>query len=280
MSGGVLYDGWCGEPVAWARVGEPVIEQEWTEHGYLAITGRLSPTEAVRKYGPITEVELGRNGGFRSVTYGDKKFICRFVDPRGTGLYDDAVVVVDDPAKENCECPVCEAPPGAPCVDKKGQPRGTHQKRSQGRSRWDIERAQEEIERKQEADRIAGEEALAAEQRKREMATPPAVGSLIEIKRWKPVEPPTWERVPDAPDRIIVKRTYANQTVEGTAETGARMFLARNKFTGDWYEICGQPTSTRLPCRNGGDGVLCRIRHRKGLQLREDTVWDSSADST
>lgn len=28
-----------------------------------------------RKYGPITDVVLGRNGGFKSVTYGDKKFV-------------------------------------------------------------------------------------------------------------------------------------------------------------------------------------------------------------
>ncbi|MFE3280684.1 hypothetical protein [Nocardia sp. NPDC059239] len=77
MSGGVLYDGWCGEPIAWARVGEPVIGHEWTEHGYVAITGRLSPAEAVRKYGPITEVLLGLNGGFRSVTYGSTKFFSR-----------------------------------------------------------------------------------------------------------------------------------------------------------------------------------------------------------
>lgn len=58
-------------------------------------------------YGPVTEVVLGRNGGFKSVTYGATKFICRFVDPRGTGLYDDAVVVVDDLARENYECPDC-----------------------------------------------------------------------------------------------------------------------------------------------------------------------------
>lgn len=111
MGGGVLYDGWCGEPIAWARVGERVIGQEWTRDGYVAITERLTPAEAVRKYGPITEVELGRNGGFRSITYGTTKFIDRFVDPRGTGLYDDTVVVIDDPARQyHHECPVCKVP--------------------------------------------------------------------------------------------------------------------------------------------------------------------------
>ncbi|MET9489976.1 hypothetical protein [Nocardia sp. NPDC006630] len=273
MSGGVLYDSYCGEPVAWARFGEPVIGHEWTEHGQVAITGRLSPAEAIRKYGPITEVVLGRNGGFKSVTYGAKKFFCRFVDPRGTGLYDDALVVVYDPAREQYECPVCEVPPGAPCVNEKGQPRGTHRKRSEGRGRWEIERAQTEIAQALEADRIAREEAQAAEQRKREMATPPVIGAVLEIKRWKPAEPPAWERVLDVPERVTVGRTYANQTVKGATESGVQVFLARLEYNGDWYEICGQPTSMRLPCRNGGAGVRCQVRHRAGLHLREDTPW-------
>lgn len=42
MSGAILYDGWCGEPIAWARLGDPVIGQEWTEHGSVAVTTRLS----------------------------------------------------------------------------------------------------------------------------------------------------------------------------------------------------------------------------------------------
>ena len=66
MSGEVLFDGWCGEPIAWARVGEPVIGHEWTEHGQVAVTERLTPAEAVRRYGPIAEVVLGRHGGFET----------------------------------------------------------------------------------------------------------------------------------------------------------------------------------------------------------------------
>ncbi|WP_280329824.1 hypothetical protein [Nocardia wallacei] len=275
MSGGVLYDTWCGEPIAWARVGEPVIGHEWTPNGSVAVTERLSPAEAVRKYGPITKLVLGRNGGFRSVTYGTTTFSSRFVDPRGTGLYDDTVVVVEDPARENYECPVCDAPPGSSCVDNKGRPRGTHQKRSRGRSSWDLERAQKEMERAREADRIAREEAQAAEQRRRERGTPPALGTVIEIARWKLAGPPApaWQRVPDVPDHVTVERTYANRTVGGTTENGNRMFLARNGFSGDWYEVCGQPTAPRLPCRNGGFGTPCQTRHRAGLQLRDDTSW-------
>jgi hypothetical protein len=156
MGSEVLFDGWCGEPIAWARVGEAVIGYEWTERGRVAVTERLTPAEAVRKYGPITELVLGRNGGFKSVTYGDKKFVASFVDPRATGLYDASVVVVDDPARENYECPVCAAAPGEQCVNKQQQPCATHNKRSQGRSRWEIERAEE-------AARKAHEEAEAAE---------------------------------------------------------------------------------------------------------------------
>lgn len=176
MSGEVLYDGWCGEPIAWARVGEPVIGLEWTEHGRLAVTGWLSPAEAVRKYGPITEVVLGRNGGFKSVTYGGKKFVAKCVDPRGSGLYDDSVVVVDDPARAHYECPVCGVAPGEQCVNKKKQPCGTHGKRSQGRSRWDIERAEAAAAKELE-------EVQAAEQWRRKMATPPAVGDVLEVER-------------------------------------------------------------------------------------------------
>ncbi|WP_410874605.1 hypothetical protein [Nocardia sp. A7] len=274
MGDGVLYDGYCGEPIAWARVGEPVIGHEWTERGQVAVTERLSPAAAVRKYGPITEVVLGRNGGFKSVTYGAKKFLSRFLDPRGTGLYDDSVVVVDDPARENYECPVCEVPPGAPCVNKKRQPCSSHGKRSQGRSRWEIARVKAESERAQEAERVALEKSRAAEQRKREMATPPALGAVLEVMRWKMTEPPTPEWVLQVSDRVTVERTYSNRTVGGTGEDGAQMFGAQSEATEHWSVICGQPTSMRLSCRNGVVGVVCRIRHRAGLQLREDAPWE------
>lgn len=42
------------------------------------------------------------------------------------------VVVVHDPTRDNYECPVCQAAPGEQCVNKKKQPCGTHNKRSQG----------------------------------------------------------------------------------------------------------------------------------------------------
>lgn len=263
MSGEVLRDGWCGKPIAWAKVGDPVIGREWTQHGWTAVTDRLSPAEAVREYGPITELVVGRNGGFESVTYGETKFICRFVDPRGTGLYDDTVVVVHDPARDDYECPVCQAAPGEQCLNKKKQqPCGTHGKRSQGRSRWEIERVDA-------AAKKAREEAEAAEQWQREMATPPAGGAVLEVKRWMPAD----DTASDGADRYIVERTYANRTVQATADSGERVFLARNEYTGNWHVICGQPTSIRLPCRGGGAGVRCSVRHKPGLHLREDSSW-------
>lgn len=263
MSGEVLFDGWCGEPIAWARIGEPVIGQEWTEHGPVAVTERLTPAEAVRKYGPISEVVVGPNGGFESVTYGTKKFVCRFVDPRRTGLYDDSVVVVNDPVKDNCECPVCGAAPGERCMDDKRQPRGTHRKRREGRLRWDIEKAEK-------AERTAREEAAAIEQRQRDIATPPVLGAVLEVNRWKLVE---HQWTPDISDWFTVEHTYANETVRASADSGEQVFLARNGYSGDWRVVCGQPTSVRLPCRSGGAGVPCRTQHKAGLHLREDKPW-------
>ncbi|WP_033288214.1 hypothetical protein [Amycolatopsis jejuensis] len=260
MGGEVLYDGWCGEPIAWARLGDPVIGREWTEHGWVAVTDRLSAAEAFRKYGPITELVVGRNRGFESVTYGATKFVSRFVDPRGTGLYDDTVVVVRDPARDNHECPVCQAAPGEQCMSKKKQPCGTHSKRSQGRSRWEIEQADAAV-------RKAREEAEAAERWQREMATPPIRGAVLEVKRWMLTE------ASDDADRYTVEWTYANRTVQATAGSGERVFLARNEYTSGWHVICGQPTSTRLPCRGGGAGVPCTARHKPGLHLREDSSW-------
>lgn len=255
MSGEILFDPWSGEPIAWARVGEPVIGHEWTQRGRVAVTARLDPAEAVRKYGQIAEVVLGPKGGFESVTYGAKKFVSRFLDPRGTGLYQDSVVVVHDPARADYECPVCEAAPGEQCVNKKQQPCATHGKRHQGRNRWEIERAEV-------AAQEARQETEAAEQRKRDMATPPAIGALLAITRWTP-----------GPDRLIVEHTYANRTVKASAENGEQAFLARNGYTGDWHVICGQPTSMRLPCR-GGVGAKCQVQHKPGLNLREDKPWD------
>jgi hypothetical protein len=101
------------------------------------------------------------------------------------------------------------------------------------------------------------------------MATPPALGAVLEVKRWMLAG----DTASDGADRYIVERTYANRTVQATADSGEQVFLARNEYTGDWHVICGQPTSMRLPCRGGGAGVRCRVRHKTGLHLREDSSW-------
>ena len=256
MSDAVLFDGWCGEPIVWARVGEPVIGHEWTEYGQVAVTERLTPAEALRKYGPIAELVVGPQGGFKSVTYGEQKFVSRWVDPRATGLYEDSVVVVQDPIRENYECQVCGAAPGEQCMDDRQQPRGTHNKRRQGRDRWEIERAETTA-------RKAREEAEAAEHWQCKMATPPAIGAALE---------PVGYLWPDSPKRFTVEGTYANRTVTATATTGEQVFLAHNEYNGLWYVICGQPTSLRMPCRNPF-APRCQVKHKEALQLREDEPW-------
>ncbi|TDD53847.1 hypothetical protein E1263_27525 [Kribbella antibiotica] len=171
------------------------------------MTERLTPKKAVQTYGRITEVIVGRQGGFQSVTYGTKKFVCRLVDPRGSGLYDDSIVLVNDPIRDNHECLACGAAPGAPCLNDKGHDRGNHRNRSDGRTRWDIEKAENEA-------RAAREKAEAAQQWEQDMATPPELRGPLGLKRWKwSDDPRVFERVQDASDWFTVEQTYANRTV-------------------------------------------------------------------
>lgn len=253
-----LRDAYCGEPIAWARIGDQVVAREWTEHRSVAVTEQLTPEAAVRKYGAITEVVLGPSGGFQSVTYGDKKFISRQVDPRRTGLYDEAVVAVKDPTRENFECLFCEAAPGESCLNRKQEPCGTHHERRQGRSRWEIERAVEEAERERQ-------EAAVAELWQREMAEPPAIGTVL-----TPAER-SWR--PQLPELLTVKQTYANRTVRTSADSGEEFYLARNEYTGSWHLVCGMPTSARLPCRNSALIPRCQTNHVVGRTLRGDQPW-------
>lgn len=113
--------------------------------------------------------------------------------------------------------------------------------------------------------RTAREEAEAAEQWKREMAMPPTLGAVLEVKRWTLADVVV--------DRCIVERTYANRTVQATTDSGEQVCLDRNEYTGDWHIICGQSTSMRLPCRGGAASVRCRVQHKPGLHLREDSPW-------
>lgn len=94
--GPVLFDSYCGEPVMW---GFPIIkhlgEVLWSEiskygrlvcnHGYppewYLVTKTLDHKSAVRIYGEVTNLELGPRGGFRNITFGDKKFMSKELKP-------------------------------------------------------------------------------------------------------------------------------------------------------------------------------------------------------
>jgi hypothetical protein len=121
----VIWDGLCGEPVAWLRIGEPVIGEYWAEHSPVSYTHLLSPAEAVEIYGPVTEITAGPGGGLQSVTYGETTFMTKELDPDGSeqwarrpaiaGIeYDRKVITVNDPDLE-WPCPKCGAVPGKPC---------------------------------------------------------------------------------------------------------------------------------------------------------------------
>lgn len=81
----VIYDGWCGEPIMWGwpinqHLGDELFKGIDTEYNraeaqWYAVYKRLTPDEAVAKYGPITKLVTGPRGGFRRVTFGDKTFM-------------------------------------------------------------------------------------------------------------------------------------------------------------------------------------------------------------
>ena len=92
----VLFDGYSGEPVAWGFIilrylGEGLFK-ELGKHGELKcidgfksswalVTKSLSREEAIEKYGSITHEDIGPRGGWKSTTFGDKKFISDYLRP-------------------------------------------------------------------------------------------------------------------------------------------------------------------------------------------------------
>lgn len=86
----VLFDGWCGEPVNWGfEVLSHLGDELWAEasqygrmecnHSFphstwYLILKSLTPEDAKKKYGDITDYALGVRGGFQTVTYGTTKF--------------------------------------------------------------------------------------------------------------------------------------------------------------------------------------------------------------
>jgi hypothetical protein len=65
----LLYDSWCGKPLVW-------IERH-PETGYSA--KMLTRSKAIELYGEITNEEFGPRGGWKSVTFGDTKFISHYM---------------------------------------------------------------------------------------------------------------------------------------------------------------------------------------------------------
>jgi len=103
-----IFDAWCGECIGWGfkpnqHLGD-ILFSKCREYGkwvclypnWYLVTKELTPLQATGKYGKITALELGPRGGFRSVTYGDKRFLVKELDPRElpSSLYEDVVIVV------------------------------------------------------------------------------------------------------------------------------------------------------------------------------------------
>jgi hypothetical protein len=116
----VLFDRWCGEPIAWIRYGDPVIGRAWGDGSPIIYTRKLEVPEAINRYGPIAQVLVGVSGGFETITFGETTFasptigrdMVRYL--REQGLLDD-IVVVDDPVTDGYECPKCGVTKGEHC---------------------------------------------------------------------------------------------------------------------------------------------------------------------
>jgi len=90
-----LFDSYCSEPIMWGyKILHYLGDELWqkmqkygtmecaSESGnWYLITEKLTPEKAIEKYGPVTDLELGPRGGFRSVTYGEKQFCSRELRP-------------------------------------------------------------------------------------------------------------------------------------------------------------------------------------------------------
>jgi hypothetical protein len=107
----VMRDALSGEPVGWGhkplkrfaddefselgKVGEWFCLQGSYANLWCLVTRKLTLTEAIDKYGPVTEVHTGPNGGFKDVTFGTKKFCSEWLDPRQTMNVADNLIRAD-----------------------------------------------------------------------------------------------------------------------------------------------------------------------------------------
>jgi len=91
--GECLFDGWCGECVAWgfeitSHMGEEKFEKLRSQYlleccypTWYLIVKVLGHRAAVRKYGKVTDSVRGPRGGWKSETFGEEKFISKWVSP-------------------------------------------------------------------------------------------------------------------------------------------------------------------------------------------------------
>jgi hypothetical protein len=93
--GVIAFDPSCEEPVAWGRIlnehlGEDAFKNlkaanrlhyRREDGKWAVVTRSLTRDEAAVKYGPHRGDERGPRGGWRSVTFGTKKFTSPFLKP-------------------------------------------------------------------------------------------------------------------------------------------------------------------------------------------------------
>lgn len=98
----VLIDTGCSEPVAWGfaltkHLGEEKFEAlKRFGMPYCISMGKwvlvvkwLTSEEAEKKYGPVTSIERGPKGAFKSITYGNKRFVHACMQPGASDTQDE-----------------------------------------------------------------------------------------------------------------------------------------------------------------------------------------------
>jgi hypothetical protein len=112
-----VTDGYCGKTIGWgfgiirylpqnsfSELGKfgslECIQGSNLESHWFVITDWLTPEEAIGEYGPVRELVLGPQKGFRSVTYGEKKFVNKRLDPRAVRVEIDPRSIVIMPKQK------------------------------------------------------------------------------------------------------------------------------------------------------------------------------------
>ena len=90
--GPCIFDGYCGEPIGWGfKINRRLGEERFNmlrkygalecvggyNSSWVLVTKWLTREEAIQEYGAVSEEEYGPRGGWKSVTFGEKKFISK-----------------------------------------------------------------------------------------------------------------------------------------------------------------------------------------------------------